>query len=106
FLRLAGGGCPWRLRGPREAAAVGCYASVVTQNGPEDTAPPRPAGEGGTGPCVAEPGDPADPDRSGTVDLLGLLAYASLVAFFRLAEDAALAASLEDKADLAEMAAA
>jgi hypothetical protein len=85
---------------------AGCYASVVTQNGPEDTAPPRPAGEGGTGPSATEPGDPADPDRSGTVDLLGLLAYASLVAFFRLAEDAALAASLADKADLAEMAAA
>lgn len=40
----------------------------------------------------------------GVVDLLGLLAYASLVAFFRLSDDAALAASLSDKADLAEMA--
>jgi hypothetical protein len=42
----------------------------------------------------------------GVVDLLGLLAYASLVAFFRLAEDAALAAALPDKADLAGMAVA
>jgi hypothetical protein len=38
------------------------------------------------------------------VDLLGLLAYASLVAFFRLTGDAALSASLSDKADLGEMA--
>ena len=43
---------------------------------------------------------------AGVVDLLGLLAYASLVAFFRLADDAALAASLPDKADLAAMAVA
>jgi len=42
----------------------------------------------------------------GVVDLLGFLAYASLVAFFRLADDAALAASLPDKADLAAMAVA
>ncbi len=40
------------------------------------------------------------------IDLLGLLAYALLVAFFRLAEDAALADSLADKADLGEMAVA
>jgi tRNA-(MS[2]IO[6]A)-hydroxylase (MiaE)-like len=38
--------------------------------------------------------------------LLGLLSYASLVAFFRLSDDAALAASLADKAALAEMAVA
>jgi hypothetical protein len=42
----------------------------------------------------------------GVIDLLGLLAYASLVAFFRLSDDAALAASLSDKADLGEMAVA
>jgi hypothetical protein len=42
----------------------------------------------------------------GVVDLLGLLAYASLVAFFRLADDASLAVSLPDKADLAGMAVA
>ena len=40
----------------------------------------------------------------GVIELLGLVAYASLVAFFRLAEDASLAASLLDKADLAGMA--
>jgi tRNA-(MS[2]IO[6]A)-hydroxylase (MiaE)-like len=43
---------------------------------------------------------------AGVVDLLGVLAYASLVAFFRLAEDAALASALPDKADLADMAVA
>jgi hypothetical protein len=49
----------------------------------------------------------ADADMSdGVIDLLGLLAYASLVAFFRLADDAALATSLADKADLAGMAVA
>jgi hypothetical protein len=42
----------------------------------------------------------------GLVDLLGLLAYAELVAFFRLSEDASLAPSLVDKAALAEMAVA
>ena len=44
--------------------------------------------------------------RDGAIDLLGLLAYASLVAFFQLSDDAALAASIDDKAALAEMAVA
>ena len=42
----------------------------------------------------------------GVIDLLGLLAYAELDAFFRLAEDAALAPSLADKAALGGMAVA
>jgi tRNA-(MS[2]IO[6]A)-hydroxylase (MiaE)-like len=42
----------------------------------------------------------------GVLDLLGLLAYAELVAFFRVSEDAALAPSLSDKAALGEMAVA
>jgi hypothetical protein len=42
----------------------------------------------------------------GVIDLLGLLAYGSLVAFFRLSDDASLASSIEDKAALAEMAVA
>ena len=33
----------------------------------------------------------------GVIDLLGLLAYASLVAFFRLSDDAALATAMADK---------
>ena len=40
------------------------------------------------------------------LDLLGLIAYAQLVAFFRLSDDAALAPTLADKAALAEMAVA
>jgi hypothetical protein len=48
------------------------------------------------------PQAPAD----GVIDLLGLLAYASLVAFFQLSDDAALATSIDDKAALAEMAVA
>ena len=47
-----------------------------------------------------------EPATDGVIELLGLLAYASLVAFFRLADDASLAASLPDKADLAGMAVA
>jgi hypothetical protein len=43
---------------------------------------------------------------AGVLDLLGLMAYAQLVAFFRLTDDAALAVSLADKAALAEMAVA
>jgi tRNA-(MS[2]IO[6]A)-hydroxylase (MiaE)-like len=42
--------------------------------------------------------------NDGVIDLLGLLAYASLVAFFRLADDASLAVALADKADLADLA--
>jgi tRNA-(MS[2]IO[6]A)-hydroxylase (MiaE)-like len=42
----------------------------------------------------------------GVIDLLGLLAYAELVAFFRLVDDAALAPSLADKAALGGMAVA
>ncbi len=49
---------------------------------------------------------PEGDSREGVLDLLGLLAYAELVAFFRLSEDAALAPSLADKAALAGMAVA
>jgi tRNA-(MS[2]IO[6]A)-hydroxylase (MiaE)-like len=75
---------------------------VVTHNGP-DPAVPRVAGETAGRARITEPGDATGP---GVVDLLGLLAYASLVAFFRLTDDAALATSLADKAALAEMAVA
>jgi hypothetical protein len=44
------------------------------------------------------------PTEDGVLDLLGLLAYASLTAFFRLTDDAAMAISLADKTALAEMA--
>lgn len=49
----------------------------------------------------------ADPQyRAAVVDLLGALAYGELSAFERLAEDAKLAPSLADKAQLASMASA
>jgi hypothetical protein len=51
-------------------------------------------------------GAPGGTDPDGVLDLLGVLAYGELVAFFRLAEDAALAPSLADKAALGEMAVA
>ena len=55
---------------------------------------------------MSHPEYAAEPPTDGVVDLLGLLAYASLVAFFRLADDASLAVALPDKADLAGMAVA
>lgn len=49
----------------------------------------------------------ADPDyRAAVVDLLAVLAYGELTAFERLADDAKLAPSLADKAELAAMASA
>ncbi len=47
-----------------------------------------------------------DPAAEGVLDLLGMLAYASLTGFFRLSEDASVAATLTDKTALAEMAVA
>jgi ferritin-like protein len=75
----------------------------VTQNGPDGATAPHAPVASAAGPAAAQPaGDPPQ----GVIDLLGLLAYALLVAFFRLVEDAALAESLADKAALAEMAVA
>ncbi len=54
-----------------------------------------------------QPREPGEPDQqSGIIDLLGLLAYAELDAYFRLTDDAALAPSLADRAALAGMAVA
>jgi len=59
---------------------------------------------------VTEAAQAREPDREahtgGVLDLLGIVAYAQLTAFFRLTDDAALAVELADKAALAEMAAA
>src|SRR5438874_12672191 len=48
----------------------------------------------------------AEERRKAVVDLLGVLAYGELTAFQRLAEDARLAPSVDDKAALGEMAVA
>ncbi|HTR69476.1 MAG TPA: ferritin-like fold-containing protein [Mycobacteriales bacterium] len=55
---------------------------------------------------MAEWGDPmTDADRrQAAIDLLGVIAYAELTAFERLAADASLAPTLDDKAALAAMA--
>jgi len=55
---------------------------------------------------VADAGGDQQAAGDGVIDLLGLLAYGSLMAFFQLSDDAALAASIDDKAALAEMAVA
>jgi len=51
-------------------------------------------------------GQAAGPLAEGVLDLLGLLAYASLTAFFRISDDAALAISLADKTALSDLAVA
>jgi tRNA-(MS[2]IO[6]A)-hydroxylase MiaE-like protein len=63
-------------------------------------------GDSSSGPEASGGDSSSGPPNEGVIDLLGLLAYASLVAFFRLADDASLSASLPDKADLADMAVA
>src|SRR5690606_3346489 len=52
-----------------------------------------------------DPSRVTTPVDRGVIDLLGLLAYAELVSFFRLASDAELAPTLADKAELAAFAA-
>jgi ferritin-like protein len=73
----------------------------VTHNGPDGAPSSQAAAVGAARPEGAQPADGAP---QGVLDLLGVLAYALLVAFFRLVEDAALAESPADKAALAEMA--
>jgi tRNA-(MS[2]IO[6]A)-hydroxylase (MiaE)-like len=70
-------------------AAGRCYAAAVSE-------PQHDVQRGGAAPAGSE----------GVIDLLGLLAYAELDAFFRLSEDAALAPTLADKAALGGMAVA
>jgi hypothetical protein len=53
-----------------------------------------------------EPNPEQDAYRAAVVDLLGVLALAELTAFERLAEDAKLAPTLADKAEVAQMAVA
>jgi ferritin-like protein len=74
----------------------------VTLDSP-DGAPSPGASEYAASPSGGQAGDVV---LRGVVDLLGVLSYALLVAFFRLVEDAALAESLADKAALGEMAVA
>ena len=95
LVRLAGGSASSLAAGA--AAGVGEVMRVdcepVTGANSE---PPEPG----------QPGEQAGMSRDGVIDLLGLLAYAELDAYFRLTEDAALAPSLADKAALGGMAVA
>jgi hypothetical protein len=94
----------------------GCYASRVTEAqrrndaSREHSEPDQPREPGPSEPDQRrgiQPREPSEPDRqSGIIDLLGMLAYAELDAYFRLTDDAALAPSLADKAALAGMAVA
>jgi hypothetical protein len=97
-----------------------CYAARVTDMGeagtqqsagnpgPDSPGTGGPGADGGTepesGPGAESAGD--GPDSDGVIDLLGVLAYATLVAFFRLSDDAAVAVSLADKEAMARMAVA
>jgi hypothetical protein len=93
--------------GRTNSRGPGCYASRVTEAQRRDDAS-REHSEPGEPrkPGQSEP-DQSEPDQqSGIIDLLGLLAYAELDAYFRLTDDAALAPSLADRAALAGMAVA
>ena len=79
-------------------------ASDVTPGG--NRAPGEDVTLGGDPAAARRAGDAAAVAVDGVLDLLGLLAYAELVAFFRLSDDAALAPSLADKAALGQMAVA
>lgn len=92
------------LRGPRGRAIVPCMetpdnATPAAGNDTDDTPTGIAAEDWAT--ASAEP-----QYRAAVIDLLGALAYGELAAFERLAEDAKLAPSLEDKAELAKMASA
>jgi hypothetical protein len=95
--------CGWT-----NAQCHSCYASRVTDAQQRDDAPsePRERSELSQHSQLSETGQPGGIPRDGIVDLLGLLAYAELDAYFRLTEDAALAPSLADRAALAGMAVA
>ena len=82
--------------------------------GPDSPGPDRPetVSPGPDRPETDSPGPDSPgprgsgPDPDGVIDLLGVLAYASLVAFFRLSDDAAIATSLADREAMAAMAVA
>ena len=96
-----------------------CYASRVTEaqrrsGAPRERSEPGEQGEPRERNQPGQQGEPRERNQpgelairqDGVIDLLGLLAYAELDAYFRLTEDAALAPSLADKAALGGMAVA
>jgi hypothetical protein len=94
--------------GPGGPAAPGPGGSAAAAPGPvvaNGTAADADAAAD-SGAAEAGSGAGGGPDPAGVIDLLGVLAYASLVAFFRLSDDAAVAVSLADKEAMAGMAVA
>jgi hypothetical protein len=89
--------------GRTNSHGLGCYASRVTEAQRRNDASREPS-EPDQPREASEPSEPSE--HSGIIDLLGLLAYAELDAYFRLTDDAVLAPSLADKAALAGMAVA
>jgi len=80
---------------------------TTSETAPESTSEPAPEPAPATAPSQGPGSAFDDPEyRAGVVDLLGVLAYGELTAFERLADDAAFAPSISDKAKLAEMAVA
>src|SRR3954468_10806601 len=95
-----------RLPGGRLPAPVYRYAPPMTeiaQPVPADEPPPAP-GPDAFGDIPVAFQDPGY--RAAVVDLLGAIAYGEISAFERLAEDARLAPTLEDKVAIATMASA
>jgi hypothetical protein len=83
------------------------------QTGREDSAETHDETRDGAGRTTAAPGAATERDlladptyRDAVTDLLGVLAYAELIGFERLAYDARMAPTLEDKAALARLATA
>ena len=100
------GGAPWPGRSPADGpgpdgAAAAAPGPVAANGAAADT-----DAAADSGAAEAGGGAGGGPDPEGVIDLLGVLAYASLVAFFRLSDDAAVAVSLADKEAMAGMAVA
>src|SRR5258707_1972386 len=94
----------WEAR-PGVVAAQPRRANVPSMETPDETTEPAPAATGIAALDWATAS--AEPQyRAAVTDLLGALAYGELAAFERLAEDAKLAPTLSDKAELAAMASA
>ncbi len=93
----------------QSASGAGPDSPGPDSPGPDSPGPdsPGPDSPGPDSPGPDSPGpDSPGPDPAGVIDLLGVLAYASLVAFFRLSDDAAIATSLADREAMAGMAVA
>jgi hypothetical protein len=100
---VAGGGESGTAGGAESGTAGGSAEADGAGGSGEAGRADDPAEAGGAGGPEAESGAP---DADGVIDLLGVLAYASLTAFFRLSDDAAIAVSLADKEAMAGMAVA